>query len=165
MLWEVCFLDASEPVTDLTRQCPCFSISLAPARTSQALPQLEEARKKLQAHAGMRVRAAPEEALWPCSSYALELGCVCDAIYWLCSPSDPSPSLPCCPGLLFRHFLTRAQMKAGWKAPGALMSRNKPLVDFKGPVLTAKLQPARPSFSSSVIANLALPAGERLAHI
>lgn len=91
--------------------------------------------------------------------------CVRDAIYWLCSPSDPSPSLPCCPGRLFRHFLTRAQMKAGWKAPGALMSRNKPLADFKGPVLTAKLQLARPSFSSSVIANLALPAGERLAHI
>lgn len=56
-------------------------------------------------------------------------------------------------------------MKAGWKAPGASMSRNRPLVDFKDPVLTAKLQPARSSFSSSIIANLALPAGERLAHI
>lgn len=165
MLWEVCFLDASEPVTDLTRQCPCFSTSLSPAQTSQALPQLEEAWKKLQAHARMRVRAALEEAPWLCSSYVLELGCVCDAIYWSCSPSDPSPPLPCCPGLLFRHFRTRAQMKAGWKAPGASMSRNRPLADFKGPVWTAKLQPARPSFSSSAIANPAVPAGERLAHM
>lgn len=41
------------------------------------------------------------------------------------------------------------------------MSRNRPLADFKGTVLTAKLQSARPSFLSSVIANLALPRGER----
>jgi hypothetical protein len=46
---------------------------------------------------------------------------------WLCVwcnllvvlPLGPLPFLPCRPDLLFCHFLTRVQMKAGWKAPGA----------------------------------------------
>lgn len=96
MLWEGCFPDTSESVTDPGRQCPCFSTSLSPAQTSQALPQLEKAWKKPQAHAGMGVRAAPEEAGWLCSSYALELGCVCVMQFSGCAPPRPLP-LPSMP--------------------------------------------------------------------
>lgn len=100
---------------------------------------------------GMRVKDKPGGPL------AVFLLCFRTWLCLWCNSMDPFPPYLSRPSLLFPEFLTSAQMKAGWKALGVSTSRNGLLVDFKGPDLTAKLQPARPLFSGPVIVDLPLP--------
>lgn len=122
----------------LLNQWVAQTIPLSPAQTSQPC-LVQENPGKFPRHVlgrGWRIRQRRP------------LGCVPPVLENLARPvmqfSGPLSTHPSCPSLLSPDFLTSAQMKAGWKAPGASTFRNGLLVDFKGPDLTARLQPARP---------------------
>lgn len=134
------------PVRLLSQQVAQM-IPLSPAQTSQPC-LVQENPGKFPRHVlgwGWRIRQRRP------------LGCVPPVLENLARPvmqfSGPLSTHPSRPSLLSPDFLTSAQMKAGWKALGASTSRNGLLVDFKGPDLTARLQPARPSLSGPVTAN------------